>query len=196
MAKTEEQKKAEKQAKEQAKIEAEAKAKAEAELKAKAKAEARALADAEAELKAKQEQGLSVADEARALGIKTSTVKLAGFKDKSKSDKMEKEQERQKKLLNKRTAKRIEKAKAKANMKPIEKRRNLLRSRLRAVKARERANTYSDANIKAWLEELQLIDSSPKMWNQLTNKGTVNFIPGNKKKRTMRDVVDSMDLEE
>ncbi len=174
--------------KQRVKIEAEAKAKIEAEERAKAKAEAKAQAEEEAQTK--------VEEEAKALGVKKTRVVMAGFKEKSNSDKMDKEKARHKKLVKKRMVRRIEKAKEKAKMKPIDKRKALLASRLKAHRARQRARTYSDKTIQAWLEEYQLIVNSPKMWNQLTKNGKDNYVPGNKKERTMRDVLDSMNLDD
>lgn len=136
-----------------------------------------------------------IAAEAKALGIKPSRVSLSGFKDKS-PDKLAKEEARNKKLIEKRLKGRVAQAKENAKKKPIEKRRGLLVARLKAVKSRRRPNTYSDANIKAWIEELDLIDNNPKSWNKATANGTKPYTPGNKKKRTARDILDGMDLDD
>lgn len=170
--------------------------------KAKEKAEAKAKAEQEKKLKAKEKAESEAENakekidkEAKELGIKKTRIKMAGFKNKD-PDKLEKAFNKHKKLRDKRTVKRIEKAKINKAMKPVDKRRNLLKARLRSVKEENRAITYSSKVVEAWLEELNLIERSTKTWNKLTKNGTVNYIPGNKKKRTMKDILDSMDLDE
>lgn len=139
-----------------------------------------------------EKEAKKIAAEAKALGIKPSRVSLSGFKDKN-PDKIAKEEARNKKLIAKRLKVRVAQAKEKKT--PIEKRRELLVARLRAVKSRRRANTYSDENIKAWVEELNMIDNNPKSWIKATASGTKPYTPGNKKKRTARDILDGMDLD-
>lgn len=155
-------------------------------------------ADAQAEEKPKnkvEDLKATLIKEAGTLGIKLPRTSISGFKSKKPED-IEKEKVRVEKDLILWLQTVIAAAKAEAKLKPIDKRRALLISRMRAVKARARAHTYSDANIKAWLEELAMIDSNPKSWNKITKSGTVNFTPGNKRKRTARDILDEMDLED
>jgi hypothetical protein len=133
--------------------------------------------------------------EAKSLGVTQSKVNLAGFKDKS-PDKVEKEAERHAKLVEKRTKNRIAKAKAKDKASPLDLRKGVLTSRLKAVKSRRRARTYSTANVKAWIEELNLINNTPKAWMKATKSGLVPYSPGNKKKRTAQDLLDAMDLDD
>lgn len=135
-----------------------------------------------------------IEEEAKSLGVKKSRTTMAGFKDKDPA-KIAKETAKHDKLANKRLESRIDRAKADAKLKPIDKRRMLLVARFRAVKSRHRPNTYSDANIKAWIEELEMINNNPKSWNKITANGTIPFTPANKKKRTARDILESMDLE-
>ena len=134
--------------------------------------------------------------EAKTLGITRSKVSMSGFNVKDLSpEKIAKEEDKQNKLADKRLKTRVEQAKLDAKKKPIEKRKALLVSRFKAVKSRTRPNSYSDANIKAWIEELNMINNNPKSWNKLTKNGTIPFIPGNRKKKTAHEILDGMDLE-
>jgi hypothetical protein len=151
-------------------------------------------AKAKAKPEEKAEVDILIA-EAKRLGLKIPKISIAGFKSKKPGD-IEKEKARVKKQLVHLLQHAIANAKANAKLKPIDKRRALLRSRFKAVKARDRAHTYSDKNIKAWLEELKMINNNPKSWNKLTKNGTVPFVPGNRKKKTARDILDGMNLEE
>lgn len=181
-------------------IEKEAQAKA-AEETAKVKA-AEAKAEAEkalAEAGTKEEANLlkekaELLEEAKTLGIKLPRLSIGGLKTKDPKT-VAKEELRQKKQFNHLLRHAIAKKKAEAKMKPIEKRRAVLIARLKVVKSRTRAHTYSDANIKAWIEELNLINGNPNSWNQITVKGTKPYTPGNKRKKTARDILDGMDLE-
>ena len=119
---------------------------------------------------------------------------MAGFKD-QKPEKIAEETERHNKLADKRLSNRIAKAKADAKKKPIDKRRDLLVARMRAVKSRVRTVTYSNKNLEAWIEELEMINHNPKSWNKITKNGTLPYTPGNKKKKTARDKLDEMDLD-
>ena len=132
--------------------------------------------------------------EAKTLGIKLPRLSSAGVKDRSTKN-IAKEEVRQKKQFIRILQLAIANKKDDAQMEPIDKRRILLVSRFKAVKSRTRANTYSDANLKAWIEELDMINNNPKSWNKITAKGTKGFTPSNKKKKTARDILDSMDLE-
>lgn len=134
--------------------------------------------------------------EAKSLGITRSKVSMAGFNVKDLSpEKIEKEEGKQNKLADKRLKGRVEQAKLDAKKKPIDKRKALLVGRFKAIKSRTRPNSYSDANIKAWIEELNMIDNNPKSWNKITKSGTISFIPGNRKKKTAHEILDGMDLE-
>ena len=136
--------------------------------------------------------------EAKALGVTRSKVKTSGFSIKGKTpppDVLAKEQKRHEKLADKRFKARVEQARIDAKKKPIEKRKELLVGRFNAIKSRTRAHTYSDANITAWTEEYNMIINNPKSWNKITNKGTTSFIPGNKKKKSAREILDGMDLD-
>jgi len=143
---------------------------------------------------AREKDATEIAREAKMLGVKKSRISMSGFKDK-KPEKIAKEEARTAKKASSRLAKNIAKAKATSKMKPIGKRRGVLVARLRAVKARRRAHTYTNAIITAWLEELKMIDNNPKSWNKITGNGTRGYVPGNKRKRTARDILDGMDLE-
>jgi hypothetical protein len=138
--------------------------------------------------------------EAKALGVANSRVSLTGFKEKSNPAKLEKEQKRQDKLKLERTQARVEKAKAKSKQKPIEERRLILISRLRASrdegKKVMRARAYTDKNIKAWIEELELIENNPKQWNRSTKNGTAPYVPGNKRKKSTQEILDGMNLDD
>lgn len=136
-----------------------------------------------------------IAEEARSLGVKRSRVRLTGFKGKEDPVKLAKEQARQEKLADDRVEKRIARAKATANMKPIDKRRALLEARFKNVKSRTRESAYSDDNIKAWIEEWNLIKTNPKAWNIATKNGTVPYSPGSKRKKSAQDILSGMDLE-
>lgn len=130
------------------------------------------------------------------LGIARSKVKFSNFKHKDDSAKTDKEERKHKKLADKRVENRIAKAKKLAKMKPIEKRLALLIGRLRAVKARDRGTTYSDAVVKAFTEEYELIKNSPKSWIKATAHGTIPYNPGNKRKITAKERLDRMDLDD
>lgn len=131
---------------------------------------------------------------AEALGIKGSKVTMTSFKDKN-PQKIITEEARHKKLAAKRLEIRIAKAKADAKATPIEKRRAVICARFRAEKSRTREHTYTDANLKAWIEELNMIDRNPKSWIKATKNGTVGYTPSNKKKKTARAILDEMDLD-
>lgn len=166
---------------EEKKTEAKEKAKAEAEEKAKVKAEEKAKAKVEEEVKT--------------LGIKKTKVSMGAFKDK-KAGAFEKEKKKQEINIAKRMVSRIARVKAEAKLKPIDKRRNLLKARGRSVKDQIRPNTYPEKELKAWIEELNMIENNPKTWNNLTQNGKIPFVPGSKKKKTAKDILDGMDLDE
>ena len=153
------------------------------------------MAESKDKTEVTEKASVKIEDEAKSLGITSSKVSMTGFKD-NKPEKVEKEKERHKKLVAKRLASRIAKAKATAKMKPIDKRKAVLVARFKVVKSRTRPNTYTDANIKAWLEEYNMINNNPKAWNKITKNGTVGFVPGNKKKKTAKDILNGMDLED
>lgn len=182
-----------------AKAAAKAKAKAEAEAKAEAhKLYGPLISSPTASTKAEttdDDLKTALIEEAKTLGIELPRLSLAGLRVKDPKI-VAKEEIRQKKQFIHLLQTAIAKNKANAKMKPIDKRRALLVSRFKAVKSRNRPSTYSDANIKAWIEELNMINNNPKSWNKVTKNGTVNFVPGNKKKKTARDVLDEMDLED
>ena len=140
------------------------------------------------------EEEAKLIEEATSLGLKIPRLSIGGLKDK-KPENITKEEARQKKQFIDLLKTMIAKHKANAKMKPIEKRKALLVSRLKAVKARDRAYTYTDAIIKAWLEELEMINNNPKAWNKTTVNGTKPYTPSNKKKKTALDILDSMDLD-
>ncbi len=143
---------------------------------------------------AQEESKATLIEEARKLGIKLPIVNIKGFKS-IKPEDIIKEKARLDKDFITWLKIMIAKKKVEAKMSPIDKRRALLNGRLRAVKARVRAHTYSDATIKAWLEELDMINRNPKSWNKITGKGARNYVPGNKREKTARDILDGMDLE-
>lgn len=139
-------------------------------------------------------ESTKVEDEAKALGVKGSKIKMGTFKDKDPA-KIEKEKAKHEKLAAKRQANRVEKAKEKAKMKPIDKRRALLVGRFKAIRAKARTYTYSNKNVEAWTEEFNMIKDSPKEWIRVTKNGTEPYNPGNKRKKTAKELLDSMDLE-
>lgn len=134
-------------------------------------------------------------DEAAVLGVKGSRIVMTGFKDKDPT-RIAKEAAKHETLSKARIEKRVAKAKKDAKMKPIEKRKALLASRFKAVRARVRPNNYTNKMIEAWTEEFELIRNNPKQWNKITNNGTKNFTPGNKKKMTAKEKLDNMNLDE
>lgn len=136
---------------------------------------------------------ITLEEEAKALNITKSKVSTASFKHK-KPEELARENKRQAKLADDRLRVRIDAKKIQAKMKPIDKRKELLVARFKAIRAKTRPNSYCDANIKAWTEEYEMIMSNPKMWNNLTKKGTISFIPANKKKMTAKQKLDAMDL--
>lgn len=156
----------------------------------------KALEAAEAKKSVKDDKNLaSLIEEANELGIRLPRISPAVPKDKDPA-KIAKEQVRVDKQFIHSLESAIAKHKANAKMKPIEKKRGVLVARLKAVKSRNRAHTYTDANIRAFLEELELIDRNPKSWNKVTVNGTKPYTPSNKKKKTARDILDGMDLED
>lgn len=138
---------------------------------------------------------INVFEEAERLDIPIPKTSMTGFKGKKPSE-IEKEEARLKKHVAGILKIAIAKKKADAKLKPIDRRKAYLTSRFKAVRSRTRAHTYSDANIKAWLEEYKLIENNPKAWNKITKKGTVNYTPGSKKKKTAKDILDGMNLGE
>lgn len=149
------------------------------------------------EEKQKAKATATLEEEAAKLGVKKSKVLMSSFDVKNKTpEKIAKEAERHEKLVAQRLKNRVVKAKAKAKMKPIDKRKALIVGRFRAVKAKTRAHTYTNKMIAAWTEEYELIISNPKQWNAITKKGTKPYTPGNKKKMTAKERLDGMDLDD
>lgn len=167
---------------------------AEAKIRLKAQIEAREEAKAKAEAEA-EEKLQTLTEEAKSLGIKLPRISMAGFKS-DKPEDIEKEKNRIAKDLILWLQNMITQAKIEARMKPIDKRREVLRSRFKAIRSHTRANTYSNKNVEAWLEEYNLINNSPGSWNRITANGTKPFTPGNRKKKSAKDILDSMDLED
>ncbi len=139
-----------------------------------------------------------IAREAEQLGVKASKVSITGYKSKKgvTQAQIEKEEKKHKDLAAKRTEKRIAKARIEARMKPIDKRKALLAGRFKAVRSRTRAHTYSEANLKAWIEEFNLIKNNPKGWNKITQNGKLNYTPSSKKKKTAKDILDGMNFDD
>lgn len=133
--------------------------------------------------------------EAKLLGIKLPRLSIAGLGTKDLKV-VANEELRQKKQFNRLVRAAITKHKTAAKMKPIDKRKALLLGRFKAAQTRIRANTYSDKNMKAWIEELNVINSNPKAWIASTKNGKLPFAPGNKKNRSALEILDGMDLEE
>ena len=151
------------------------------------------MADEKKEAKAE----VTLEEEAARLGVKKSKVIMSSYNVKDKTpEKIAREAARHEKLTAKRLRGRVDKAKAAAKMKPIDKRKAVLVGRFRAVRARVRTSTYSNANIEAWTEEYNLIINNPKQWNRITKNGTVPFTPGNKKKMTAKERLDGMNLDD
>lgn len=133
--------------------------------------------------------------EADTLGIKGSVIKMAGFKGKDDPAKVAKEEKRHEKLIETRIANRIAKAKALAKMTKIQKRKALIVSRFKAIRAKKRTYTYSNKNVAAWTEELEMINNNPKQWIHMTANGTKPFNASNKRKMTAKEKLDGMDLD-
>lgn len=133
-------------------------------------------------------------DEAKMLGVKKSKVSMGGFKSKGPAD-TERESRKQSEAANLRVKNRVAKAKKVAKQKPIDVRRTFLQSRFKAVRARIRPNNYSDALIKIWIKELEVIDNNPKHWIKETQNGSVPYPRADKKHRSARSLLDSMDLD-
>lgn len=149
------------------------------------------------EEKKKAKATATIEDEAEKLGIKKSKVIMSSFDVKNKTpEKIAKEAARHEKLAAERLKKRVDKAKVKAKMKPIDKRKALLVGRFRAVRSRVRAHTYTNKMIAAWTEEYELIINNPKQWNRITKNGTKPYTPGNKKKMTAKERLDGMKLDD
>ncbi len=163
--------------------------------KEEAKAESAAKAEAKSEDNAKAGDKALLA-EAEALGIKESRVSLTGFKSKKgiKPEDIVREEARVAKKTRSRLAKAVTNAKALAKMKPINKRLALLISRFKAVVSRTRPQNYTDEIIAAWTEEYNLIKSSPRSWVKLTSNGKTPFVPQGRKKKTAREKLDELDL--
>lgn len=136
--------------------------------------------------------------EAKALGVTRSKIDMTSFTVRGKTPApavLAAETEKQEKLADKKLKARVEQAKVDAKKKPIEKRMELLKGRFRAVTSESRAHTYSDKNLKAWLEEYNLIKDNPKMWIKLTNNGKIPFVPDNRKKKTTKQILEAMNLD-
>ena len=133
-------------------------------------------------------------EEAELFGVKPTRLVVKGFKHKAVEE-LEKEEARNKKLIAVRLSNCIEKAKKLGKMKPIEKRHALLVGRFKAITSEIRANTYSDKIVNAWIEEFNLIENSPKQWNNDTKNGTIPYTPGSKRKKTAKQILAGMDLE-
>lgn len=138
--------------------------------------------------------------EAKRLGVTKSKVDMSGFMSLNTQgktpDKITKEQKRQEKLANERLAARVAQKKIDDKKTPIEKRKELIVGRFKAVRSKTRAHTYTDKMIEAWTEEYNLIKRSPKQWIKITDNGKIPFAPGNKRKKTAKELLDSMNLED
>lgn len=135
-----------------------------------------------------------MAEEAEILGVTKSKIKVSGYKEKDPG-KVAKELARHKKQVDQRVKNRIEKTKVKAKMTPIQIRKALLVGRFKAVRAKSRERTYSNKIIEAWTEEFNMINNNPKQWIKLTSNGMQQFTPGNKKKQSAKELLDSMNLD-
>ena len=106
-------------------------------------------------------------EEAKKLGVSKSRIRMPGIKSKDK----EKETKKHEKLVATRTANRIEKKKAEAKLKPVDKRKALLEARLRKVAAGNQATNYTNETINSWVDELAFIKKSPAAWKKGCMKG-------------------------
>ena len=133
----------------------------------------------------------TMAEEAKTLGVKTSKVMSKRFTGKD----LEKEEARNAKLVADRTANRIKKAKAAANMTPIKKRRAMIEAKIKGEKAAPQRR-WSDRVLRTYVEELQIIKSSPKVWKERTQNGKIPYpnTPA-KKKTAMQLATEAMDLD-
>lgn len=184
-------------AEETAKLEAEAKAKAEAEVTAAEETRATLADQAKAKTAGETKEAAAVEEEAEKLGVKKSKVGMAGYNIKDKTpEKTAREKARHDKLAAERLKNRVAKAKLKAKMKPIEKRKALFVGRFKAIRSRVRASTYTNATVEAWTEEFNLIINNPRQWIKVTKNGTVPYSPGNKRKKTAKELLDGMNLDD
>ena len=139
----------------------------------------------------------NIEEEAKRLGVTKSKVKMSGYNIKDKTpEKLAKEEKRQQKLADERLKNRVVQAKLDAKKKPIEKRKALLVGRFKAIRSRVRPHTYSDKNVEAWTEEYNLICNNPKRWNTITKNGKIPYVPGNKRKKSAKEILDSMNLDD
>ena len=132
--------------------------------------------------------------EAKRLGIKPPKVKIAPNIAKDPV-KMEKELKRIEKNEVQFLENAIKAYKAKAIKKPIDIRRDMIKSRFKAVRNRSRARTYPDESIKLWINELEVIENSPKLWVKATSNGTQPYPVQGKGKKTAMALLDQMDLD-
>ena len=126
-----------------------------------------------------------------ALGISESNV--TQFNN-VKESLREKEKARHEKLKAKRIENRIAKKKAEAKLRPIDKRRNLLMARLGRVKGKQTEHHTPAGVLKEWIDELKMIKSAPKAWNERTQNGSRPF-KVQKTGDTVQDKLNAMDLD-
>ena len=135
-----------------------------------------------------------LARQAKLLGIKAPKITIPAnvAKDPVKLAKAEKKRDDD---IRKSLQSSIEKAKVDDKRSPIDIRRDLLESRFRVVRGRKRAKTYTDAMVKAWLKEYEIIKNNKKMWIKETANGTLPFPIANRKSKSAAAILDAMDLD-
>lgn len=119
-------------------------------------------------------------DEATALNISKSRIRMAGVKPEKRAAAAKKHE----KLVEKRTENRIAKKKAKDKQTPVQARKALLEARLRKVQAGTQATNYTNETILSWVKELAYIKESPKTWKPGCMKGG--------KQPSLKDKVDAV----
>ena len=155
------------------------------------------MADKESKVAGESSIDVEIAEltkEAEQLDIQILKQDTSSLKDKS-SKNLEKEEARLKVELTKWLKSMIAKKKAESQLKPIDKRKALIIARFKAIRSKKRAYTYSNKNVEAWTEELNMIKNNPKGWIEATKNGTVSFTPGNKRKKTAKELLDNMNLD-
>lgn len=132
----------------------------------------------------------SIEDQANALGVKGSRVNTARFTGKD----LVKETARNEKVSAKRLTNRVEKAQARESMAPIDRRREMIKAKLRAEKSSSERR-YSNTSLKYLVNELKVINNTPKVWNERTQDGKEAYPISAPKKRSVMQDVEEMDLD-
>jgi hypothetical protein len=132
----------------------------------------------------------TTAEEAKTLGVKESKVSVKRL---AKGANEKEETKKHDIFVANRQKNRVEKAKAAVNTSPIQKRKATIKAKLKS--AQRNAQKYPKNSLKNLLEELRIINNSPKVWNERTSKGTKPYpiIPAQKK--TVMQEISEQDLD-